>query len=144
MKQSFTVPSLDRLKALAELLARHLRLGMVVTLSGPLGVGKTTFVQFLAATLGVKQRVISPTFTIMKTYPLLKGRFLHVDAYRLEGAGSFGLEDEVGEDTITMIEWPEKLSIIPFGKRIDITLSFLDETKRLLVLESDEKVSITL
>ncbi len=144
MKQSFTVTSLASLQSLAKQLAGHLRLGMVVTLSGPLGVGKTTLIQALGVSLGVKQRIISPTFTIMKTYPLPKGRLLHVDAYRLEGAGSFGLEDEVGADTLTFIEWPEKLSTIPYGKRMHLTLSFLDETKRLLILDSEEKVSITL
>jgi tRNA threonylcarbamoyladenosine biosynthesis protein TsaE len=109
-----------------------------VTLNGPLGVGKTTLVQEMAKQLGVKSRVISPTFTIMKVYSLelMKGRLLHVDAYRLEKSPSFGLDEEMGEDTITMIEWPEKLSTIPSANQtIHLTIRFVNEQSRTIEME---------
>jgi tRNA threonylcarbamoyladenosine biosynthesis protein TsaE len=133
MKKTYVLTNLDALHQFAASLAADLSLGTLLTLSGPLGVGKTTLVQALAKALGVTSKVISPTFTIMKIYPLPQGRLLHVDAYRLEGAPSFGLEDEMGEDTITMIEWPEKLNQLPPAiNTIHLTLSFIDETTRLV------------
>jgi len=133
MKKTYLLANLDALHQFAASLAAELSLGTLLTLSGPLGVGKTTLVQALAKALCVTSKVISPTFTIMKIYPLPQGRLLHVDAYRLEGTPSFGLEDEMGEDTITMIEWPEKLNQLPpASNTIHLTLSFIDETTRLV------------
>src|SRR5699024_7894239 len=69
-------------KDIATKLAEQLEPGDVVTLSGNLGAGKTTFTKGIATGLGVKRAVTSPTFTIIKEY---KGRFplYHIDAYRL-------------------------------------------------------------
>ncbi len=83
--------------------------GEVIELTSDLGGGKTTFVQGLAAGLGYKQLVTSPTFTLSNIYALPDGRELHhYDLYRLNTAGVVG--DELGEDiaephTITVIEW---------------------------------------
>lgn len=108
-----------------ELLAAPSETGapMVITLSGDLGVGKTTFVQTLARMLGVEETVTSPTFTIMKQYDLTKeGRFtklVHIDAYRIEDSAEMGplRGDEIFADPerIICIEWPERIaSVVPF------------------------------
>lgn len=78
----------DDMRALGEQLGKQLEAGTVVVLSGPLGAGKTTLTQGLAAGLGVKGRVQSPTFTIVRTHRAgQRGvRLLHMDAYRLLGA----------------------------------------------------------
>ncbi len=142
MKKSFELRRLQDIKPFVESLLPLLTLGTLVTLKGPLGVGKTTLIQEMARQLGVQARVISPTFTIMKVYPLdrLNGRLLHVDAYRLEKSSSFGLEDEMGDDTITMIEWPEKLSRLPEAKHsIHLSLRLKDDDTRWIEMETNPK-----
>jgi tRNA threonylcarbamoyladenosine biosynthesis protein TsaE len=88
----------------------------VITLSGPLGAGKTTFVQALAKQLGVEQHVQSPTFALMRSYPTHHpeiDRLLHVDAYRLHSEQelyALDLDEElVHGSPILVIEWPEKM-----------------------------------
>lgn len=78
----------DDMRALGEQLGKQLETGTVVVLSGPLGAGKTTLTQGLAAGLGVKGRVQSPTFTIVRTHRAGQRGvgLLHMDAYRLLGA----------------------------------------------------------
>lgn len=102
----------------AEDFAKKLQGGDVVLLYGNLGAGKTTFVQGLAKGLGIKHRIISPTFIILRTYYLDKGNFYHVDLYRLQSEKeieAIGLIDLMGKnENIVVIEWPEKLgSLLP-------------------------------
>ena len=89
----------------------------VLGLSGDLGAGKTTFVQALAAELGVKEVVQSPTFTILKLYQTNHPQFkqlIHMDAYRIESLTELG-PLRLGEllntpETLFAIEWPEKIA----------------------------------
>ena len=105
------------------------RLSNTIALSGELGSGKTTFVQGLAKGLGITGRIISPTFIIVRKYPIgskhksLKFKdFYHVDLYRLEGeldkeVFNLGLPYAWSEpENIIVIEWAEKIqSLIPSG-----------------------------
>ena len=96
---------------------------LVIALSGELGSGKTTFVQGLARALGIRSKLQSPTFVLAKWYrfgPRRGGfrRFIHVDAYRLRGAGearAMGLTHTLGDrDAIVVIEWAERIrKLIP-------------------------------
>ena len=94
---------------------------LVVGLVGDLGAGKTTFMQAVAKHLGVKDKVRSPTFVIMKKYPLKnkKHNFLfHLDAYRLKNEKellTLGWEEIIKDKkNLVFIEWPENVSkIIP-------------------------------
>jgi len=103
---------------LAGTLAKILKGGEVIAMSGSLGSGKTTFTQALAANLNFKQNLNSPTFTIMKIYsrsgPYKIKKICHVDAYRLNNSAEImgiGIIDYLGkENTITIIEWAEKVS----------------------------------
>ncbi len=86
----------------------------VVALSGELGSGKTTFTQGLAEALGVKKRVLSPTFVFLRSYPLTDPRFQtfhHFDLYRCESladAKAIGLPEILkNNDSLVLIEWPE-------------------------------------
>ena len=70
----------------------------ILALSGDLGAGKTTFTQSFAKAFGVKKRILSPTFLIMKRFPLTQGNFenlYHIDAYRVSAAdlGRLGIQD---------------------------------------------------
>lgn len=108
----------DQTRALGAHLGRQLRPGAVVLLAGPIGAGKTTFVQGLARPLHVDGPVQSPTFTLISEHAgrLQDGtriRLVHVDLYRLSedgtGLDSTGLEEELdAPDAIVCIEWPDR------------------------------------
>lgn len=102
-------------QAFAKEIAKTMKSGAIVALYGDLGSGKTTFVQGLAAGLGIVQRIISPTFIIMREYKF-KGKeamFYHVDLYRIEtekDIEGLGLKEIMGDqESIVVIEWPEKI-----------------------------------
>ena len=90
----------------------------VVGLSGNLGAGKTTFVQAVAKHLGVKGRITSPTFVIMKSYKLKAKNYkllFHLDAYRLKNEKELlhlGWEEIINnKDHLVFIEWPENVGL---------------------------------
>jgi tRNA threonylcarbamoyladenosine biosynthesis protein TsaE len=90
-------------------LASSLSPGDVVLIEGELGAGKTTFVRGACRALGIASAVTSPTFTIGQRY---RARVLvaHVDLFRiasLDGEDPGLLDDYLGPDTITFVEWPE-------------------------------------
>ena len=92
---------------LGSFLATLLEKGDVVTLTGDLGAGKTTLTQGLAHGLKIEDRVLSPTFNIMKCYFKATTPLFHIDAYRLEDANKdIGLEEFIGAEGISVIEWP--------------------------------------
>ncbi|HUR85076.1 MAG TPA: tRNA (adenosine(37)-N6)-threonylcarbamoyltransferase complex ATPase subunit type 1 TsaE [Solirubrobacteraceae bacterium] len=96
-------------EALAARLARRLRPGDVVLVSGDLGAGKTTFVRGACRALGVTGAVTSPSFTIARRY---EGTvpISHLDLYRLGNLDDEDpalLADELTEDRIAFVEWPE-------------------------------------
>lgn len=93
-------------------------MAVLITLSGELGAGKTTFTQAVARTLGVREPVTSPTFVLAKSYTLPKGtafrKLVHIDAYRLtEGKDLAPLAfAEVMQEpgTLVLLEWPEMVA----------------------------------
>jgi tRNA threonylcarbamoyladenosine biosynthesis protein TsaE len=98
-------------EALGAALARELRPGDVVLLSGELGAGKTTFVRGALRALGVAGPVTSPTFTLARRYDGDGVGISHLDLHRLAGAPDEEddalLDDEVAASRITFVEWPE-------------------------------------
>ncbi len=103
------------LEALAASVADFLEPGDVVVLGGEVGSGKTTFVRAAARSLGVEQRVTSPTYQIGRGYGgTVDGRRVavnHLDLYRLEGFEDrdvLELDDYLGPDAITFVEWASK------------------------------------
>lgn len=112
MTGSFEVESVEETWALARQFARELKPGVVVCLEGDLGAGKTTFTQALAAELGVKGRVTSPTFCLVQEHPGEDGLMLvHMDLYRLNTSDdvlAIGWEDYLAAGAILMVEWPER------------------------------------
>lgn len=102
----------------------------MLCLYGNLGSGKTTFVQGLAKGLGIKKRILSPTFIMMRQY----GNFYHVDLYRAEnekGIEGLGLS-EIWSDhaNIIAIEWPEKIEKILPVDCLKIKFDYIDENRR--------------
>lgn len=99
-------------------LGRTLRPGDAVAVSGELGAGKTTFIRAVVRTLHGADQATSPTFTLRHRYdgePPIE----HVDLYRIEDpreTAELGLEDAFAPDTVTLVEWPERLpELLPAG-----------------------------
>ncbi|MBL1210276.1 tRNA (adenosine(37)-N6)-threonylcarbamoyltransferase complex ATPase subunit type 1 TsaE [Geminocystis sp. GBBB08] len=106
-------------KKLGQKLANELTLNSVLLLSGNLGAGKTTLIQGLGEALGIKEAIVSPTFTLINEYLEGKIPLYHIDLYRLksEQIKDLYLENywqgiEV-EEGITAIEWSELLPKFP-------------------------------
>jgi tRNA threonylcarbamoyladenosine biosynthesis protein TsaE len=99
----------EETEALAAELARRLAPGDVVTVSGELGSGKTTFVRGACRALGVRERVTSPTYTIGHRYHGEHGEVSHLDLYRFEGvsAAEWGDLEPYFDNAIAFVEWPE-------------------------------------
>jgi tRNA threonylcarbamoyladenosine biosynthesis protein TsaE len=126
-------------EAVAAALARELRVGDVVTVSGELGSGKTTFVRGACRALGVTVPVTSPTFTIGHRYPA-ELDVSHLDLYRFEGvsAAEWGDLEPYFDDTICFVEWPEAAGGSLPPVRVTVRLSHVDPDHRKLTLESPE------
>lgn len=138
-EETFITQSVEETQKIAELFGKTL-IGGVIALHGKLGAGKTTFVQGLAKGLGIKRRIISPTFIILRTYKIGIKNFYHIDLYRtkskndLEGLGI----DDVLKDpqNIVIIEWAERLGSLLPKKRIDINFEYIDENKRKITINT--------
>lgn len=89
---------------------------LVISLTGDLGAGKTTFTKGIGKALGIKRVINSPTFTIMKIYDVLNKinnieKLYHLDVYRLnDSSGDFELEEYFTMDGLTVIEWADIIS----------------------------------
>jgi tRNA threonylcarbamoyladenosine biosynthesis protein TsaE len=113
MTSEFTTTSEQETLDRASQLARELKPGAIVLLSGDLGAGKTTFVRGLAAGLGIDPGdVTSPTFTLVHEYKGGRIPLVHVDLYRLDHVDfdEIGIDQDVAAEGITAIEWAERLS----------------------------------
>ena len=91
-------------------LAAVLRAGDVVTLSGPLGAGKTTLVRALLHALGEESEVPSPSFALVQPYDALRLPVWHADLYRIEDPSELpelGLDEVLGHGAL-LVEWPER------------------------------------
>ena len=106
-------------------LARVAAGGGLVTLSGDLGAGKTTFVRGLLRALRFSGVVKSPTYTLVEPYELDGLRVLHLDLYRLAAARDLepiGLRDEFGGEALIVVEWPERAADLLPPADLEITL----------------------
>jgi len=119
MRKNITIKSIREMNSFALAVARTLHGGETLALTGELGAGKTAFVKGLAKALGIKQVVQSPTFLLMKCYPVgvvhrssfIVHTLCHVDAYRIKNERellAIGLGEKLGDrQTVTAIEWAD-------------------------------------
>jgi tRNA threonylcarbamoyladenosine biosynthesis protein TsaE len=131
-----TSASPEETEAVAARLATLLRAGDVVTVSGELGSGKTTFVRGACRALGVTEPVTSPTFTVGHRYDGVA----HLDLYRFAGvsAAEWGDLEPYFDGTIAFVEWPEAGEDALPAPRVRVRLRHIDERRRMIELESTE------
>ena len=107
----FDFPDEQALNRFANKFAHDLPRPLVIWLEGHLGAGKTAFARCLIHALGYAGRVKSPTFGLLEHYPLASLQVLHLDLYRIGDPGELeflGVEDLLDENTVLLIEWPDK------------------------------------
>ncbi len=111
----FIISDLNDLEKFAKWVYSRINASDIIALEGDLGVGKTTFTQFFAKSMGVEESVTSPTFNIVKIYRGTDLTLYHFDAYRLKNSEDFfeiGGEDYLEAGGISIIEWPSNIEKI--------------------------------
>ena len=127
----------EETEALAADLAGRLVAGDVVTVSGELGSGKTTFVRGACVALGVRERVTSPTYTIGHRYHGERGAVSHLDLYRFEGVSpaEWGDLEPYFDDAIAFVEWPEAGAGVLPPPRFAVRLRHAEMTRRTVSID---------
>lgn len=123
-------------------LAGTLRGGEVLAFSGELGAGKTTLIQGIAQGLGITQPITSPTFLLMRVYQLPKpkngiAQLVHIDCYRIyseQEIEDIGAVEYFGrEDTVVLVEWPERIKkLLPRHTKTIMLELGKEENKRMI------------
>ncbi|MBI3631704.1 MAG: tRNA (adenosine(37)-N6)-threonylcarbamoyltransferase complex ATPase subunit type 1 TsaE [Candidatus Staskawiczbacteria bacterium] len=144
----FITNSYKQTQKLGEKLAKDIfkkglnKTALVLTLQGNLGGGKTTFLQGFAKGIGIKEKILSPTFVIVKRFKINMGNFknfYHIDCYRINNAKEI-LELDfkntiLSPENIVAIEWSEKIKKRLPKSAITVKFTFVDENKREIVID---------
>lgn len=141
--QNMLTESVKETQGSAAKLLRNLKGRNLVCLYGPLGSGKTTFVQGLAKALGIKKRVVSPTYVLLREYPCSARSkpgseqiqsLIHIDCYRLNNEDDFKSVElkEIlnNSNNLVVIEWAERIRKILPKERIEIKFDHAGKNKR--------------
>ena len=138
---TFHTSTPEETQALAARLATALAPGDVVTVSGDLGAGKTTFVRGAARALGVTDRVTSPTFTVGHRYEG-RVRVAHLDLYRFAGvsAAEWGDLEPYFDDALVFVEWPEAAGDDLPAPRARVRMRHDGEGRRVIEIEAERTV----
>jgi tRNA threonylcarbamoyladenosine biosynthesis protein TsaE len=141
--RSFETGSASETEALGARLAARLGPGDVVSVSGDLGAGKTTFVRGACRALGVEGPVSSPTFTIGHRYAA-PVPVAHLDLYRVDGLGpeEWGNLEPYFDGTIAFVEWPEHAGAWLPPVRAAVSLEHVDEQHRRVRIESENDLRL--
>ena len=138
MYKEYKINNLEDTKKLAEEIAYKINVWEVITLKGTLGAGKTfftnCFINYLMKKNNLKEvEVVSPTFNIVKEYPLNDYSIYHFDLYRLKNKNElYELDIEnCFENGITLIEWPEIAEDIIYNKAIEIEIQIQPDNSRI-------------
>lgn len=143
MEVQIKTKSKEETISLGKLISGFLFKGSIITLTGDLGAGKTTFTKGVGAGLGIDDDINSPTFNILKCYFNKPLSLYHIDAYRLEGVApaqkNIGLEEVIEGDGVCLIEWPMFIKeFIPEGT-LNIDIHLVDGDVRLLTISTNNK-----
>ena len=142
MKKENITSSSVQTKKLGEKFAREIlkkkpkKKAFVIGLEGTLGAGKTTFIQGLAKGLGIREKILSPTFVIMKKFD----NFYHFDCYRSQKPKELldlGFKEIISNPkNIIAIEWADKIKKVMPKKTIWVKFEFVDEKTRKITIEN--------
>ncbi len=127
--------NIEDTRQIAKIFADNIKINDVLLLRGDLGAGKTTFTQALGALLGVRKRMTSPTFNIIKSYEVDSLKVHHMDCYRLEFSDEDLGFDEYFGNGIVIVEWPDFIEEYLPEKFINITITH-DGDGRLFEIEN--------
>jgi tRNA threonylcarbamoyladenosine biosynthesis protein TsaE len=136
MHYSIVSSSPNQTRKIAKLLAKELKGEEVICLIGDLGGGKTTFAQGLALGLGIKEKITSPSFVLIKKYKIpKKSKILyHIDCYRLRTTQDIldlGFEEIISQkNAFVVVEWADKIKKILPKKRLEIKFTYAGKNKR--------------
>ena len=127
----------EETEAAAALLAARLAPGDVVTVSGELGAGKTTFVRGACVALGVRERVTSPTYTIGHRYHGREVEVSHLDLFRFSGlsAAEWGDLEPYFDDAIAFVEWPEAGEGVLPPPRFTVRMRHAEDQRRVISID---------
>ncbi|MFD1788952.1 tRNA (adenosine(37)-N6)-threonylcarbamoyltransferase complex ATPase subunit type 1 TsaE [Sphingomonas floccifaciens] len=133
------LPDAAATDAFGRRLAALVHVGDVVTLSGPLGAGKTSIARGLLSALGLPGEAPSPSFAIVQPYdpPETRIPVLHVDLYRIDDPSDLdelGLDD-ARWDAVLLVEWPEHAGERAWPDALQLTLSVADDGGRVLTAD---------
>ena len=139
MKKEYLTTNPAQTKKIGKKLAKRIlkskikKTAFVIGLTGELGGGKTTFSQGFAKGLGVKEKILSPTFVIMKKF----NNFYHVDCYRIKRPKELldlGFKEIIkNPKNIVVIEWADRIRKIMPKSALWIKFEFIDEKKRRII-----------
>ena len=118
-------------------LSRVARAGDVITLSGPLGIGKTAFARGFIGALGHEGEVPSPSFAIVQPYEDLDPPVWHVDLYRIEVSSEI---DELGldaaADAVLLVEWPDRAGPTRWRDALALSFELAQDGSRILTAQA--------
>ena len=139
MQFSWDTTSPEETIALAEQIGAKLRPGDIIAYRGDLGAGKTTFTRGLAAGMGIKELVTSPTFALVHDY---EGKLIHFDMYRIMDENELettGFYDYPQDECVFAIEWSENIEAALPPQTMFLTLERTGDESRHITLQGDER-----
>lgn len=119
----------------AQKLAENLKGGAFIALDGELGAGKTVFTKGIARGLGITQDILSPTFTLLRSYDG-RIRLNHFDVYRIADEDELfeiGFDDIVSEEAVTVVEWAKNIPSLLPEERISVLLDKTDKEEERMI-----------
>jgi len=145
MKREYITHSPQATKIVAQKIAKELQRKdegpVVFALIGKLGSGKTTFLKGLALGLGIKKRILSPTFILMRRFKLSHSHFksfYHIDCWRLESPQdilSIGWEKILSPENIIAIEWADRIKEFLPRDTIEVKFKIIDLKTRKITIK---------